>query len=223
MALGPKMKWIKSEIRNKFYLLFYFVISFIISFLIIKKFDQNFLINTVLVGSSLFLLVITIRDFLIEKKRNLNQNISHFVFSLLILSILMNNIFSSEVITNLKVGETFQNNKVKIIFKNLNQDYKENYILFRGNFLIKEKNQERTLFPELRVYNQPNIATSEADIDVNIFSDRFITMNVVQNKEYFNIRYQIKPLMLWIWISVIIISFGGILSLLRNNYVKITK
>ncbi len=223
MALGPKMKWIKSEIRNKFYLLFYFVISFIISFLIIKKFDQNFLINTVLVGSSLFLLVITIRDFLIEKKRNLNQNISHFGFSLLILSILMNNIFSSEVITNLKVGETFQNNKVKIIFKDLNQDYKENYILFRGNFLIKEKNQERTLFPELRVYNQPNIATSEADIDVNIFSDRFITMNVVQNKEYFNIRYQIKPLMLWIWISVIIISFGGILSLLRNNYVKITK
>jgi cytochrome c-type biogenesis protein CcmF len=45
-----------------------------------------------------------------------------------------------------------------------------------------------------------------------------MTMNYVQNEEYFNIRYQTKPLMLWIWISVILISFGGLTSLFKKKY-----
>ena len=42
-------------------------------------------------------------------------------------------------------------------------------------------------------------------------------MNLVQNQDYFNIRYQIKPFMIWIWISVLIISFGGLKSLFKKN------
>ena len=39
-----------------------------------------------------------------------------------------------------------------------------------------------------------------------------MTMNLVQNQDYFNIRYQIKPFMIWIWISVILISVGGLIK-----------
>ena len=41
-------------------------------------------------------------------------------------------------------------------------------------------------------------------------------MNAVQNQEYFNVRYQIKPFMVWIWISVIIISLGGLVSFIEK-------
>ena len=44
-----------------------------------------------------------------------------------------------------------------------------------------------------------------------------MTMNLVQNQDYFNIRYQTKPLMIWIWLSVLMISFGAILSLFKNK------
>ena len=84
----------------------------------------------------------------------------------------------------------------------------------------KENEREDELEPELRIYNQPNIITSEADIKTTFFTDKFITMNTVQNEEYFNIRYQVKPFMLWIWISVFLISLGGLLSLLKKNYEK---
>ena len=72
--------------------------------------------------------------------------------------------------------------------------------------------------PELRIYNQPKISTSEADIKTDFFSDRFITMNIVQNQEYFNIRYQTKPLMVWIWISVLFIALGGLTSFFKKKY-----
>ena len=103
MAIGPQLKWIKSKLQGKIYLVSLFILSILVSYFIIKNLGSKLLINTVLVGSALYLFFITIRDFFIKKLNNISQNLSHFGFSLLILSILFNNILSNEVITNLKV------------------------------------------------------------------------------------------------------------------------
>ena len=221
MSIGPKLKWIKSNIVDKFYLVLFFAISIVLSFLIVKKFSTNLLINTILVSSALYLFFITLRDFFIRKYSNISQNIAHFGFSLLILSILLNNLFSSEIITNLKVGETFTSSKTKIVFKSINQKQEKNYKSIIANFSIENINETiEDLSPELRIYNQPNIVTSEADIKTTLLSDKFIVINIVQNQDYFNVRYQVKPFMLWIWISVILISFGGLLSFFKREHEK---
>ena len=221
MAIGPKLKWIKSNIVDKFYLVLFFAISIVLSFLIVKKFSTNLLINTILVSSALYLFFITLRDFFIRKYSNISQNIAHFGFSLLILSILLNNLFSSEIITNLKVGETFTSSKTKIVFKSINQKQEKNYKSIIANFSIENINQKiEDLSPELRIYNQPNIVTSEADIKTTLLLDKFIVINIVQNQDYFNVRYQVKSFMLWIWISVIVISFGGLLSFFKKEHEK---
>ena len=219
MAIGPKLKWIKSDFRDKLNMLILLVISFLISALIIKEFDISFLINTLLVSSAFFLFFVTLREFFIKKLKNLSQNIAHFGFSLLILSILLNNIFSTEVITNLKIGETFKSDKFSINFANIDQENGKNFKSIIGKFKVEhEDGSIDALRPELRIYNQPNIVTSEADIKTNFFTDKFITMNYVQNQEYFNIRYQVKPLMIWIWISVLLLSFGGLMSIFKKRY-----
>tara|TARA_B100001057_G_scaffold631_1_gene598 strand:+ start:3434 stop:5311 length:1878 start_codon:yes stop_codon:yes gene_type:complete len=219
MAIGPKLKWIKSNLKNKYQLIIYFVISFVISIYIVRNLNIGFLINTILVTSSLYLFFVTLRDLAVEKLKNLSQSFSHFGFSLLILSILLNNIFSTEVITNLKIGETFQSDKLKINFESIEQKDGQNFKALIGKFNIKDSDGDSVILnPELRIYNQPNIVTSEADIETNFFKDKFMTMNLVQNQEYFNIRYQIKPYMLWIWISVLLISLGGLISFFRKRY-----
>ena len=221
MAVGPKLKWIKSNIEDKVYLILLFTISIVLSFLIVKKFNSNLLINTILISSALYLFFITLRDFFIKKYGNVSQNIAHFGFSLLILSILFNNLFSSEVITNLKVGETFTSTNTKIVFKSINKKEEKNYISIRANFRIENLNGIiDDLSPELRIYNQPNIATSEADIKTSLLSDKFIVFNAVQNQDYFNVRYQVKSFMLWIWLSVILISLAGFISFFKKEYEK---
>ena len=221
MAIGPKLKWIKSNLEDKVYLISLLFISFLLSFLIVKNFNSNFLINTILISSALYLFFVTLRDFFIKKKNNISQNIAHFGFSLLILSILFNSLFSTEIITNLKVGETFETSTTKIIFKNINQKKEKNYKSVVGNFSIQNSNGKiDNLSPELRIYNQPNIVTSEADIKTTLLSDKFLVINLVQNQDYFNVRYQVKPFMLWIWLSVILISFGGLISFFKKEYEK---
>ena len=218
MAIGPKLKWIKSNLENKIYLISLLIISILLSYLIVKNFEYNFLINSILISSALYLFFINLRDFFIHKSKNISQNISHFGFSLLILSILFNNLFSTEIITNLKVGETFESSKTKIVFENVSQRKGKNYESIVGNFSIQNsKGKIENFLPELRIYNQPNIVTSEADIKTTLISDKFIVINLVQNQDYFNIRYQVKPFMIWIWFSVVLISFGGLISLIKKR------
>ena len=221
MTIGPKLKWIRSKLEDKKYLISFSIISILLGFFVLKKFNQDILINSILISSALYLFFITLRDLFIKKYKNISQNIAHFGFSLLILSILFNNLFSSEIITNLKVGETFENSETKIIFESVDQNNEKNYNAIIANFsIINSSGEKEKLSPELRIYNQPAIATSEADIKTTLMSDKFIVINLVQNQDFFNVRYQVKPFMLWIWLSVILISFGGIISFFKKNYEK---
>ena len=90
-----------------------------------------------------------------------------------------------------------------------------------AHFEIKDENGKTVeLKPEIRIYNQPIIITSEADIKTTLLEDKFLVMNFVKGNEYFNIRYQIKPFMIWIWISVLLLGFGGSISLFKRKYEK---
>jgi len=218
MAIGPHLKWIKSNLESKKILIFLLFISILISYLIVKNFDKNLLVNTILISSAFYLFFITVKDFFTKKFKNISQNIAHFGFSLLILSILFNNLLSSEVITNLKIGESYENSKIKITLEDIKQIDEKNYNSVVANFKIISSNGKiNKMSPELRIYNQPNIVTSEADIKTTLMKDKFIVINLVQNQEYFNVRYQDKPLMLWIWLSVLLLSMGGILSFFKKR------
>ena len=218
MAIGPKLKWIKSDMLIKKRLIVLFLISFLLSLLLVIKLNKDILINSILLTFAFYLFFISLRDFFIKKKLSLPQNFAHFGFSLLILSILFNNILSKEIITNLKVGEIYKSEKFEINFENIGQVEKKNFKEIIGKFIIKDSEDNiEILNPGLRIYNQPNIVTSEADIKVNLFEDKFMTMNYVPNQDYFNIRYQIKPFMIWIWFSVLLITFGGIMSVLKKK------
>ena len=109
----------------------------------------------------------------------------------------------------MKVGDEIKLLENRIIFKNLNIIEKNNYQSLKAEFELKEKNNSIIFFPEVRVYNQPEIFTSEADIKTGIFKDNFLVFSVIKDSEYFNVRYQYKPFMIWIWLSIFLISVGG--------------
>ncbi len=218
MAVGPKLNWIKDNYKKiKYSRIVLFFICMCISFYLIKKTSSEILFTSILGGSGLYLLFATTKEFL-NKKRNTSQAISHFGFSLFILSILFNSLFSSEFSANMKIGQELIYEKEQIKFLKIKTFDKENYKSVIANFEITdEKNNIISLYPEIRIYNQPSILTSEADIISTVFFDKFIVINLLKGEEIFNVRYQTKPFMIWIWISVCLISFGGILGLFKRH------
>ena len=193
MSFASKLNWIKSKIKNQNFLIILFITSLFLSFFIIKELKVNVLFYTILISAAFYLFFITIKELLNIKFNNLPQSISHFGFSLLILSILFNSIFSSETITNIKVGErhSFKNNE--IFFEKIEEKKESNFNSIIGYFKIKDQNDKMIkLKPELRIFNKPTMITSEADIKTTLLNDKFLVMNLVKGGEYFNIRYQVK-------------------------------
>ena len=218
MSLGPRLKWIKSKIENKNSLIITFIISVMLTFFIIKNLTADLLFYTVLISAAFFLFFTTLKELFIKKFNNISQTVSHFGFSLLILSILFNSILSSEIITNIKIGERYDYNKGEIFFKKIEERKESNFNSIIASFEIKDKNGKTIeLKPEIRIYNQPIIITSEADIRTTLLEDKFLVMNLVKGNEYFNIRYQVKPFMVWIWVSVLLLSLGGLMSLFKRE------
>ena len=220
MTSGPNYKWISHETKSFFDLVLVLsVILFLITFLLIK--ESSFLLNLILFFS-LYLIIQTLFDFYESfKKKNINISriISHLGFGLLIFFIYINHIFSQENNFNLKLGEIKKTDQYIIKFENLEEKSIKNYKSIVGYFNISDKKTSITkeLKPEIRVYDKPITITYEASIESNLFSDTYLTMSNISETDVFNIKFQVKPFMNFIWFSVLLLSLGGLLNFLSRN------
>ncbi len=220
MSVGPRTQWIKNKYYNLNLLTIILIASILINFSITYLFKSYSLISNFIIISALFLIIASLIDFYksLKKGIDLPRVISHLAFGFLILFIGLNYNFSIEQDFNLKVGEKRKFDKYSIEFKDLKLKDFKNYKAVIGEFKINNQkdNLNQFLFPEIRVYENPSTITYEASIRSNLLRDYYITMSNIDRSEYYNIKFQKKPFMMWIWISVIFISFGGFLRLFKN-------
>ncbi len=221
MAVGPQTKWIKNKFDNKLLLLKILISSILLNLIIIYYFKSYSLISSFIIISSIFLIFSSLIDFYksyMIRRFDFSRILSHGAFGFLILFIGLNYNFSLEQDFNLKIGETKKLKDYSINFKNLKLIDHKNYKAVVGEFKIKNFKNEtiQYLSPEIRIYENPNTITYEASIRSGFLKDYYLTMSNIDRSDYYNLKFQKKPFMLWIWISVILVSFGGFLRIFKN-------
>jgi len=219
MALGPNASWIKNKFDNiKLY--FLILLGAIVINLIIILFFKNFsILSNFIIISALFLILSSLKDFVISKKKNnldLARITAHASFGFLVLFIGLNHIFSIEKDYNMKIGEIKKFDNYSIEFKNLELKDFINYQAVVGEFEILKGKDRNILKPEIRIYSNPKTLTYEASIKTSFIKDHYLTMSNIDRSDYYNIKFQEKPLMIWIWLSVIMIVIGGLLRFFKN-------
>jgi cytochrome c-type biogenesis protein CcmF len=222
MAIGPKVNWIKEKFENLKNYFFILLGSILINFLLIFLFKSYSILSNLIIISSLFLIISSLIDaFKSFKKNRINfaRIISHSSFGLLIMFIGLNNIFSMEKDYNIKLGETKNFDNYSIELQNLEIEKFSNYKAVIGLLEIKNNktNKKNILKPEIRIYENPQTLTYEAAIKTSFLKDYYLTMSNIDRSDYYNIKFQKKPLMIWIWISVIMIALGGFIRLFQNE------
>jgi len=224
MSIGPQFSWIKSQ--NKFFYktLFLMLGAIAINLFILYFFGKYSLLSNLIFTTAIFLILHSCFDvkklFINKNKAELPRIISHLGFGLLIFFIGINHQFSLEEDFNLKVGEIKKTNNYEINFKNTETKESKNYTAVIGNFKLTnlKNNLVQYLNPEIRIYSNPETLTYEAAIKTKITSDLYLTMSNISRSDYYNIKFQNKPFMVWIWISAIMIALGGFIQLtLKKN------
>ena len=216
MAIGPKLGWIKQKYNGVKSIIIIIILSCIINFLIFFFFKSYNFISNLIIISSLFLIIHSLKDFILAKKTksyfNISSFLSHLGFGTLILFIILNHNFSKEYDLNIKVGETKKFENILIKFQDLKIENRKNYNAVVGNFKIHDlkKNYQKSLKPEIRIYDEPETLTFETAIISNIRRDLYITMSNIDGSEFYNVKFQIKPFMLWIWLTAFLTAGGSL-------------
>jgi len=219
MAIGPRLGWIKQKYYELKSLIVIIIFSCVLNFLIFFFFKSYNFISNLIIISSLFLIIHSVKDFIFSTKNksyfNIPSFLSHVGFGTLIFFIILNHNFSEEHDLNIKVGETKKFENIIIKFQDLKIENKKNYNAIVGNFNIHDlkKNYKKNLKPEIRVYDQPETLTFETAIISNLRQDLYITMSNIDGSEFYNIKFQIRPFMLWIWFAAFLTTSGGILRI----------
>tara|TARA_B110000259_G_scaffold150128_1_gene169513 strand:- start:1819 stop:3705 length:1887 start_codon:yes stop_codon:yes gene_type:complete len=224
MAIGPKISWIKSQNKIFYKILFLILNAVVINLSILYFFGKYSLLSNLIFIAAIFLILhsfLDIKKIIINKnKTELPRIVSHLGFGLLVFFIGINHQFSLEEDFNLKVGEIKKTNNYKINFENIKIKESKNYKAVIGNFKLTnlKNNLVQYLEPEIRIYANPETLTYEAAIRTKISSDLYLTMSNVSRSDYYNIKFQNKPFMIWIWISALMIALGGFMQLtLKKN------
>tara|TARA_B100000780_G_scaffold235476_1_gene176105 strand:- start:850 stop:1638 length:789 start_codon:yes stop_codon:yes gene_type:complete len=224
MAVGPKFGWIKSQNKILHKILFLILSAVVINLFIFYFFGKYSFLSNLIFITAIFLILYLALDIkeLINKKSKLElpRIISHLGFGMLVFFIGINYQFSLEEDFNLKVGGIKKIDNYEINFKNIKIKENKNYKAVIGKFKIinNKNNSVQYLDPEIRIYSNPDTLTYEAAIKTRITSDLYLTMSNVSRSEYYNIKFQNKPFMIWIWISAFMIALGGFVQLtLKKN------
>jgi len=223
MAIGPQAKWIKNEFKKYINIIIILAISIFANLSISYLFGKMTVLSNLIIISSLFLISYTLIDLVNLIKRKIKFNIariiSHLGFGFLILSIGINYNFSLEKDFNLKVGDqkSFDDFNIRFISINLNEG--ANYKSIVGKFKITENSNlsEENLYPEIRIYNNSEMLTHEASIKSDLVKDLYLTMSNINRSDLYNIKFQKKPFMIFIWVSSIMICCGGIIRLIEKK------
>ena len=197
MAVGPQAKWIKNKFTNLKQLLLILICATLINFSIFYLFKSYSVISNLIIISSMFLIISSLLDFLKKSEKNISRILSHLSFGFLIFFIGLNHNFSIEKDFNLKLGEVKIIDNYKFVLKDLELNKQNNYKAIVGKLQVRNviTNEERTLKPEIRIYENPQTLTYEASIQTNFFKDHYLMSNI-DRSEYYNIKFQEKPLMI---------------------------
>ena len=180
--------------------------------------------------ASLFAGFLIIHRYIIEiassifSKKYINpfSALAHFSLGLLIVSIALNSMLSTERAINIKINESEPYMDLNIFFKDISLVNKSNHDAIKANFLIEDSfSNSFSLSPEKRKYFTRGQITTETAIYVTPLRDIYLTIGDQLEDGSWIVNIQINYLIRWIWISAVFMSFAGLMLIFSKQRQKI--
>ena len=144
--------------------------------------------------------------------------LAHFGMGVMVIGIVAVTAFSTEAVTTMKPGEEVTSGPFTLKFEGLQPNNGPNYTEVQGKLLVsRDGNSIGDLLPSRRVYTARGMPTTEAGIMTMGASQLYVALGDEIPGGGTVVRIWWKPWVTFIWFGAVIMSIGGIVSLLDRR------
>jgi cytochrome c-type biogenesis protein CcmF len=94
-----------------------------------------------------------------------------------------------------------------------------NYLAKQGQFHVTKEGKDIALLtPEKRYYPVQGAVMTEASISINPVRDIYVSLGEELVEGGWSVRVYFKPFVQWIWLGCLLMSLGGILTMVDKRY-----
>ena len=223
MSIAPALSWQTNKI-NKFKNYFYIFVFMTIITLLISYFSFfntwgfiGILLSFLIMAGSLYTSYNNYLKFGLKKFiTNNNAIIAHIGVGIMILGITSSSIFKSEYNFSLEQNEVKKFNQYSVKLTGIEIFEKNNFQELMAFIEIhKNKKVISIVNPSKRYYQVSKIITTEASIYRSWFQDFYVVLGK-ENKNKWDIKIYLNPLVNLIWLGVMLMIFSGILGIYKK-------
>ena len=205
------------------------ILSTILSFLITFVFKFLYKIDDIYMNLLIFVGFLIICRYIFEIYKSISAKtfinpfsaIAHMALGLLLISISLNSVLSTERAMSIKIDETKSYKDLTVYFQNINLSEAYNYDAIEADLLVQTTNGESFLLsPEKRRYFTRGQITTETAIHVSLLRDIYMTIGDQLDDGSWVVNIQINYLIRWIWFSAILMCMAGIMLIFSKKRLR---
>ena len=205
------------------------ILSTTLSFLITFVFKFLYKIDDIYMNLLIFVGILIICRYIFEIYKSIIAKtfinpfsaIAHMALGLLLISISLNSVLSTERAMSIKIDETKSYKDLTIYFQNINLSEAYNYDAIEADLLVQTTNGESFLLsPEKRRYFTRGQITTETAIHASLLRDIYMTIGDQLDDGSWVVNIQINYLIRWIWFSAILMCMAGIMLIFSKKRLR---
>jgi cytochrome c-type biogenesis protein CcmF len=237
MGIGPLSRWKRqapSALRNQLLLAFALAVS--AGLLVNAAYSEQSYMAMLGMIMSFWILVSTVlevrqrvvsqtsEESVIGSLRKLTRShwgmiLGHVGFAVSLIGITLVSNYDLERDVRMEPNQSVQIADYNVLFTGVKEIQGPNYLSDKGVFdVFKNGKLVSHLEPEKRFYTVQRMTMTEAGIHTTLTRDLFIALGEPLDNGAWAVRLYYKPFVVWIWLGALIMSLGGVMSIMDKRY-----
>jgi len=228
LGVGPTVRWKgDSWARISKVMSLFFVGSLLLGLLIPFLIEDKLNIATGLgLAGALWVALTTLKDLFLRISRRLKLSLSylgmvlaHFGVAVFVAGVTITTTYNIEKDLRMVPGSSYDIAGYEFRFQGMRKIKGENYIADEAVIEVWSDGEKTgDLFPQKRIYSGKGSPMTDASIDKTLFRDLYAALGEELENGAWSMRVYYKPLIRWIWLGALFMTFGGVLAVSDRRY-----